>query len=97
MLVGTWNIMRARIGYFSAYKSISQLIVWRGGSGAVGGDMDLVGEGFSLGRGFCCCLGEFVAGDRFVIQDVAFYEKYSFAEDSSLTQAPNVWRRSMRL
>lgn len=67
MLVGTWDIMCARIGYFSAYKSISQLIVWRGGSfwgsagivGVVWG-MDLVGAGLSVGRVFCCGLWEFV-------------------------------------
>lgn len=60
MLVGTWDIMRARIGYFSAYKSISQLIVWQGGSSGgsgVVGSMDLVGAGLSVGRVFCCGLG----------------------------------------
>lgn len=47
-------------GIFLPYKSISQLIVWRGGSsggsGVVGG-MDLVGAELVVGRVFCCGLG----------------------------------------
>ena len=47
-------------GIFLPYKSMSQLIVWRGsssgGSGVVGG-MDLVGAELFVGRVFCCGLG----------------------------------------
>ena len=49
---------------FSIYKSISQLVSWRGGSflgsgGIVGvfEGMDLVGAELVVGRVFCCGLG----------------------------------------
>lgn len=57
-------------GISPSYKSISQLIVWRGGSSGgseVVEGMVLVGARLSVGRVFCCGLGLLVVGGVFVM------------------------------